>query len=201
MSLNELVFSAIAATITITLHEFIKALISSSLGDPLPKRDGRVTLNPLKHIEPIGFIIMIALGFGWGKPVETASIYYKDRKKGTLITYIIPSVANLLFGIIAALLLVVGKIPLNGRILLHSIAICNLRHAFFNIVPVYPLDGAKVFATLRNPNRVIMMVNNQTFHQMILVFFIIWGLVSRIIDPVCYAVINGILNLYLPAGV
>jgi len=196
LSLNGLVFQAIAAVITITLHEFIKALISSSLGDPLPKRDGRVTPNPLKHIEPIGLIIMIALGFGWGKPVDTASIYYKDRKNGTLITYIVPSVANLLLGIIIMLVAAIINSTGELRVFLQIAALFNLRHAFFNIIPVYPLDGAKVMAALRNPNNVITMVNNQTFYQMVLIMFILWGIVGRIIDPICYGIMGGLVSIY-----
>ena len=196
MSFAVLVYQALAAVITITLHEFIKALISSSMGDPLPKRDGRVTLNPLKHIEPIGFIVMIALGFGWGKPVETASIYYKDRRKGTLLTYIIPSVANLFLGILVTLSIALFKPPMNMSLVLQFIALFNLRHAFFNIIPVYPLDGAKVMSTLRSPNRVITMVNNQSSYQIILIIFILWGIVGRIINPICESLMIVLLNLY-----
>ena len=196
MSFSYLMFKVVAAVVTITLHEFIKAFISSSLGDPLPKRDGRVTINPIKHIEPIGFIVMVALGFGWGKPVETASIYYKDRRKGTLITYIAPSVVNFIFGVIMILVIAIIKPAPSIVLLLEIIAMFNIRHALFNIIPVYPLDGAKVLAALRNPNNVITMVNNQTFYQMILILFILWGIVSMIIDPVYYGISFSLINLY-----
>jgi len=196
LSFSYLMFKVVAAVVTITLHEFIKAFISSSLGDPLPKRDGRVTINPIKHIEPIGFIVMVALGFGWGKPVETASIYYKDRRKGTLITYIAPSVVNFIFGVIMILVIAIIKPAPSIVLLLEIIAMFNIRHALFNIIPVYPLDGAKVLAALRNPNNVITMVNNQTFYQMILILFILWGIVSMIIDPVYYGISFSLINLY-----
>jgi len=200
MNTNFLVYTALAAVVTVTVHEFVKALISSKLGDPLPKRDGRLTLNPLKHIEPIGFIIMTVMGFGWGKPVDTASIYYEDRRKGTILTYTIPSVVNLLLGMIiyACMLMIPGANDnIHIRIFLTQAALLNVRHAFFNIVPVYPMDGAKVMSVLRDPNHVITMVNRQMFYQMAMVFFIWWGIVAMIIDPVVFSIFSFISILFI----
>ena len=65
-----------------TVHEFVRALTSTVLGDTYPKSQGQVTLNPVKHFEPIGFLMMLySGGFGWGKPVETSALYYKNRKR------------------------------------------------------------------------------------------------------------------------
>ncbi|MBE6012519.1 site-2 protease family protein [Anaeropeptidivorans aminofermentans] len=167
-----------------TIHEASKAFISAKLGDPLPKRDGRLTLNPLKHIEPIGLIIMTVWGFGWGNPVETASIYYKDRKKGTLLTYTIPSLINLFIGMLIGFFL--GIIKDNTLYtILYTFAVLNIRNALFNIIPVYPLDGAKVFAVLRSPDKAIRMANNEKIYQMLLIMLILWGIVPAVIDPVC----------------
>ena len=86
-----------AIMIATTIHEFTRAAVSSSLGDKLPREQGRLTINPLKHFEPIGMILMLACGFGWGLPVNTSALYYKDRKKGVLITAVAPTIANLRF--------------------------------------------------------------------------------------------------------
>jgi len=196
MNATLIFYNVIAAVITVTIHGFVKALISSSLGDPLPKRDRRVSLNPIRHIEPIGFIIMVALNFGWAKPVETASIYYKDRRRGTLLTYTIPSVANLLFGIIIYIAMMIVGGSLEIRMLLTTIALFNLRHAFFNIIPIYPLDGSKVLSALKSPNQVITMANRQMFHQVILIIAILWGLVGRVIDPICWSIFSFISSIY-----
>ena len=69
-----------AIMVATTIHEFTRAAVSTALGDKIPKEEGRLTLNPIKHFEPIGLIIMLACGFGWGKPVNTSSLYYKNRK-------------------------------------------------------------------------------------------------------------------------
>lgn len=174
----------VCGVLVFTIHEASKAFISAKLGDPLPKRDGRLTLNPLKHIEPIGLIIMAVWGFGWGNPVETASIYYKDRKKGTILTYTIPSLINLFIGMLIGFFLSLIKDSTLYTIL-STFAVLNIRNALFNIIPVYPLDGAKVFAVLRSPDKAIRMANNEKIYQMLLIMLILWGIVPAIIDPIC----------------
>ena len=84
-----------------TVHEFVRALTSTVLGDTYPKSQGQVTLNPVKHFEPIGFLMMLySGGFGWGKPVETSALYYKNRKRDTLLVAILPTVVNLILGLV-----------------------------------------------------------------------------------------------------
>lgn len=165
----------IASIIAITIKEFTKALVSSSLGDPLPKRDRRVTLNPLKHIEPVGLFLMVFFTVGWGKPVETTSLYYKNRKRDTLITYILPSIANILAGIIFASIYFIIGMPWSPiSLLLIQIAILNIHLALFNIIPIPPLDGAKVLNIFMNPNNVVRMASKEKLYQILLVFLIIW---------------------------
>jgi len=193
---NFLIYEIIAAVVAITIHGFVKAFVSSSLGDPLPKRDKRVTLNPIRHIEPIGLIIMIAFGFGWSKPVENAPIYYKDKRKGTILTYTIAPIVCLLFGVIIFTIRIIIDAPSEVQTLLWTIAFFNIRHAFFNIIPIYPLDGAKVLSALRGPNQVVKMVNSQMFMQFALVLAVLWGLASRLIDPIVFAIFGFIWQIF-----
>ena len=110
-----LVISIPGILVAATVHEFTRALLSTIFGDNYPKSKGRLTLNPVKHFEPIGFLLMFySGGFGWGKPVETSALYYKDRKKQTLLVAILPSVVNLILGLI---FLVIYKIHINKIIL------------------------------------------------------------------------------------
>ena len=205
-----ILYLIIGAFVAITLHEYVKALVSHQLGDPLPKARGRLTLNPLNHFEPIGFICMILTGYGWGKPVSTAAIYYKDRKKGTLLTYISPSVANLMAGIIFSFLANVvfvyviqsiyayqilgqeGLIPAQARPfnswlivygLLQGVARANVAIAFFNIIPVYPLDGAKILALKLTPEQQIKSAAYEKIFQIMLVIAMFTGVVGMILRP------------------
>ena len=76
-----LVLQAASVLVATTLHEFVRAVTSTLLGDKKPRQDGRLTLNPVRHFEPIGFILAFLTGCGWGKPVETSALYYKNRKQ------------------------------------------------------------------------------------------------------------------------
>ena len=104
-------FALPAIFVSITICEFTKAFVSTKLGDNIPRQEGRLTLNPFKHFEAIGFILFLLCGFGWGKPVRTSGVYYKNRKLGTVITYTAPILANIVFSLALALL--------NGLILFY----------------------------------------------------------------------------------
>ncbi|MDR2650150.1 MAG: hypothetical protein LBB94_10605, partial [Clostridiales bacterium] len=106
----------------LTIHDYFKALVSYRLGDPYPKLHGR--LRASNHLEPVGFLLALVYGYGWGLPVNTSNIYYKNRKLGTLITYAAPSIINLLFASSFFMLLSAAKqvsytlglgLPLSGQ--------------------------------------------------------------------------------------
>jgi Zn-dependent protease len=93
----------------VAIHEYFKASISYRLGDPYPKLHGRLRFSPLRHLEPIGFLLMLLYGYGWGKPVATSDTYYKDRKRGAVLTYAAPSFINLLAAFAVFILLLAAK--------------------------------------------------------------------------------------------
>lgn len=94
------------------LHEFIKARVSTRLGDGTPRKYGFLTLNPFKYFEPIGFFLIMAYGVGWGQPVPTSPFGYKDKRKGIAFTYTIPILVILLLGVLTAVLLSAMRAPL-----------------------------------------------------------------------------------------
>lgn len=162
----------IAAVTIITIKESTKALVSSSLGDPLPKRDKRVTLNPLRHIEIIGLILLLATGLGWGKPVETSALYYKNRKRDTLLTNIAPFIILLVIGF--ASYYVLHRFNLNELtfMFLQQFGIISVRLAFFNLIPIPPLDGAKILYVFLKPNQVVNILSKEKMMLIILVLII-----------------------------
>ena len=198
-----------AAFLALGMHEQVKAWCSTKLGDPTPKNHGLLTNNYFKFIEPIGFILTVIMGFGWGRPTPTSPLYYKDRKKGILITYLTPSLVNLLFGLLGAVSVAMlnrfaspyihGAHPTFilgfGWVLrfLFTLARINIGVALFNMIPVPPLDAAKLLQMVLSPNAAIKMTQNEKVLQVILMFLIVFGIITRVINPV----INFMMGLAL----
>jgi len=184
-----------------TVHEFTRALLSTAFGDNYPKSQGRVTLNPIKHFEPIGFLMLFySGGFGWGKPVETSALYYKNRKRDTLLVAILPSVVNLLLGLV---FLGLYQTQRGGNyylaVLLHYIAYYNVGLAVYNILPVAPMDCVKVLSVLLPANQYFKYMQNEKLIQMIFLFLLFFGLIAGFMDRIIYGVMalfGGIVGLY-----
>lgn len=126
-----------------SIHEFAHAYTAYKLGDPTPKILDRLTLNPLKHIDPIGAISMILFRFGWSKPVPINEGYFKKPVLGTAITALAGPFSNLLIAGICGLINLIN-LPEPIQIFLYIFTIVNLSLAIFNLIPIPPLDGHKV---------------------------------------------------------
>ena len=180
-----------------TIHEFVRAALSAAFGDNYPKSQGRLTLNPFKHFEPIGFLMMFySGGFGWGKPVETSALYYKNRKRDTLLVAILPSVGNLVLGILFMML--PGIIHINhaaGLQLVYYLSYYNIALAIYNLLPVAPMDCVKVLAVLMPANQYFRYMQNEKLIQMIFLLLIFFGLVTGFMNSIIYGVISGIMGI------
>lgn len=180
-----LAFSIPGIIFATTLHEFVRAAVSTALGDTLPKNRGRLTMNPAKSFEPIGFLIMLATGFGWGRPVDTSAIYYKDRKKGILLTAIIPSVVNLLIAPVF-LYLADNTIVYNLylALLFSSLYRYNLYLAVYNLAPVAPMDCLKVLSVVLPANKYFKFVQYEKVIQMVFLLLLFMGFTGYVFIPI-----------------
>jgi len=132
----------------LTIHEYFKASISYRLGDPYPKLHGRLHFKYRSHFEPIGFLLMLLYGYGWGKPVITSDTYYKDKKSGALITYAAPIFINMLFAFTFFIILLAVKqlsytlgcsLPLGSQGFIQSIrTVGGLGYGIGNIFSAQP---------------------------------------------------------------
>lgn len=146
----------IAMLLALSLHEMAHGLVAYWLGDPTAKYEGRLTLNPLAHLDPIGTLLFLTIGFGWGKPVPVNPRYFKKHKRDTALVSIAGPVSNLLlaflFGFILWILLTVaGAEAINiNPFLRFLVEICsasislNIGLMAFNLLPIAPLDGSKI---------------------------------------------------------
>lgn len=148
---NEILARMIAFIIGVTIHEFMHAWSAYQLGDPTAARLGRITLNPVEHFDPIGFIglMMIAIGwpaFGWGKPVPVNPNLLRGHRKGMAITAAAGPLSNVVIATTLAIPLRFGGVELSGfaHTLVTQMIFINLLMAAFNMIPIPPLDGLKI---------------------------------------------------------
>lgn len=183
------IIDALSIIIVTTLFEFIKALMSTVQGDIMPKSQGKLTLNPAKFFEPIGFLLFLFTGYGWANPVETSSRNYKDRKKGILITYVTPIVICVIFAIVVKLamnILIIGGFD-NAYM---GLALAMLSKNFaaaavFNIIPVYPMAGSWILRCFLNPNQAIKYGQYEKPLQILLVFLLVLGFgINNVLDAI-----------------
>ncbi len=148
---NLLVFT-IAILYALTIHEFFHAWAANRLGDPTAKEQGRLTLNPLAHLDPVGTICFVFAHFGWGKPVPVNSSYFKHPRRDDVIVSAAGPISNFVSAFIFGLLFqIIYKFASDSnfllldfcKLLLRIIQI-NLILAIFNFIPLYPLDGSHI---------------------------------------------------------
>ena len=143
--------------IALAFHEFAHAWMSNKLGDPTPRMQGRLTINPLAHIDLLGFACLLICGFGWGKPVMVNPYYYKKRRRDELLVSLAGVVMNLILAVLFSFptKLVYGLYAQTGSgllevvyfVLMYTVQI-NLCLMIFNLIPVPPLDGWGILTQL-----------------------------------------------------
>ncbi len=143
-----------AILISLTVHEFSHALVAKWRGDKTGEREGRLTLNPLAHLDPIGFIPLVLFGFGWAKPVPYNPYNLKSPTWDSVAVALAGPVSNFILAVIAAFALhaLVGNQTITSinllTVFLFLAILINLFLLFFNVVPIHPLDGSKLFFAL-----------------------------------------------------
>jgi len=187
----EFLFLIIVLIFSVVFHEVSHGSMADFLGDPTAKYAGRLTLNPLKHLDPVGSIflpislLILTRGqgpiFGWAKPVPINSYNFRDQKWGNLKVALAGPLSNILLALVFGLLIRFFKLPFQLSHFFSLIIILNLLLAIFNLVPIPPLDGSHIlFAFLSERSERIKLFFQQ-YSLLILILFIIFGL--RLISP------------------
>ena len=207
--LFSLLISVPGVLIAITFHEFAHAFVADKLGDDTARREGRLSLNPFDHLDPIGTVLLLFAGFGWGKPVHVNPRNYTRKmsmEKGEALVSIAGPIINFLLAIIFAIIYY-GIIKLAGVSFIYSTmggiimslisatVSINVGLGLFNLIPLPPLDGSKVIMPFLPFNAKQWFINNEQIFYIIFVVLWITGLTSYIITPGIQAVGGWISNL------
>ncbi|MFZ5943453.1 MAG: site-2 protease family protein [Bacillota bacterium] len=196
-SIEKLIIMVPVVLIAITFHEFAHGWAAHTLGDPTPKRQGRLTLNPISHLDPLGALLLLVAGFGWAKPVEVNPYYFKgDRRKGMMMVAFAGPLSNIIISFIAALLL--AYLPLASGLLrgfLNYLILINIYLASFNLLPVPPLDGSKILAGLVPRNKSDFIYALEGYGPLILMLLIITGATSFLVIPIANLIMNVVWSL------
>lgn len=199
-----------ASLISITIHETCHGLAALRLGDPTAKRMGRLTLNPIHHIDPMGLILLITAGFGWAKPVPVDPRHFKAPKQGMALTALAGPVSNFLLALISAAVLSAlyalgaGNVE-AGFWVMEFFAVfltLNVGLGVFNLFPIPPLDGSKVLFSVL-PDRIYGKILRYERYVMILLFALVFlDVLDAPLGFLVNAVLKGLCGITrLPMGV
>ncbi len=180
---QSIILSAPAILFGLTIHEFSHGWVAWQLGDPTAKMMGRLTLNPLKHLDPIGTIALFLFRFGWAKPVPIDPRNFRHPTRDMAISSLAGPGANLLTAAVAGLILrVLLLFHVGGFIvtLVSYFVLFNLILCFFNLIPIPPLDGSRLVYHLLPPNLAAGYARLERYGFIILIGIIFLGQLTRV---------------------
>ena len=201
---EQLIYSVPAVLIAICLHEYAHGLVSYLCGDPTPKRGGRLSLNPLHHLDPVGTLCLIFFHFGWAKPVMVNPNYYKKRKLGMVLVAIAGPLTNFIIAFLSMLGMGIilkqtggyaGDVTVYIFTFLNYLAIINIGLGSFNLIPFPPLDGSKIVGALLPEDKYFGFMRYERYGQGILMLLLVTNILDKPLDFIHSGITNGIWHM------
>lgn len=189
----------IPSLLCITLHELSHGLVAYRLGDDTAKRQGRLTLNPLKHLDPMGLLMMLVFHVGWAKPVPVNMYRFKDPKRGMALTALAGPASNVVICLVFLFLYGLAFFPLSGSRaggyvlqMLELTAYMSLGLAVFNLLPVPPLDGSKVLFSVIRDESYYKLMRYERYGSILMLLLVASGALGRPLSAVISAVFDAL---------
>ena len=212
-TLSQLLARLIVLFTAITVHELAHGYTAYKLGDPTAKYAGRLSLNPLSHLDKWGALCMVVFGFGWAKPVPVNPMYFKDRKRDNALVALAGPLSNIILAFASTVLtalyfnFVYMKAPNFltefGYTVLIQLAVVNIGFAVFNLIPFPPLDGSKILGAFLSYENYSKLLMYERFGFPILMILSLTGVLGRIlglfINPIYSmwaTLLGGLINLF-----
>ena len=186
--------------IALTFHEFAHGLAAYAMGDDTAKNAGRLSLDPMKHIDPIGFIMLFIMRFGWAKPVPINENNFRHERLGLFFVSIAGITMNLILALIFQLILffTADIVQLSAYVdVMRGIVWINIMLAAFNLLPIPPLDGSKIIYTFLPKNLRFTFYRYESYGSIILIILLLTGGISLLLNPVISALISFLNSIIL----
>ena len=199
-SLTGLIAGLPGLVIALVIHEYAHAKAADVMGDFTPRMTGRLTLNPMAHIDPIGLIMLLVVRFGWAKPVMINARNFRNWRQGELLVAVAGPVANLIVAFISLLAMAVlfklGMFSEGVRLVLSMMVLFNINFAIFNMLPLPPLDGSKVLMVLLPGRLSYKLMSLERYSFIILIFLMMTPFLTMILIPLQRLVLS-VFNLII----
>ena len=200
--LGSLISRVLAVFLCLTVHETCHGLAAYALGDPTAKRQHRLSFNPLRHIDWLGFVSMLIVGFGWAKPVPVDMRYFKKPKQGMAITALAGPVSNFLLAVL--FLIPVGWIYWHAQVttftlwlynFLINVVILSIGLGLFNLLPIPPLDGSKVLFALLPDRLYWKLMRYERYGMLVLLVLVAFDVGSDFLSRGILWIFDALWNL------
>lgn len=193
----------VSLLIAITIHEFSHAIVADRLGDPTPRVQGRISLNPLVHLDMFGTLFLFMFGFGWGKPVQFDPFNLKDPRRDAALISLAGPFSNFILAIILSVIL--RFFPPSTLHPLSSILVpiiyLNIILGVFNFLPIHPLDGFKIVGGILSPSKAQEWYQLQRYGMIFLIALILPIGGSSMLSTIILPMVTLLTNLLIPGGI